>query len=60
MLTATRLTDSYLLCEPEVIAVFCVVEGVLLYAQRHSISLNTTREDAYAAIASALALRDPK
>ncbi|ESU39437.1 Hypothetical protein DHA2_15290 [Giardia duodenalis] len=60
VLTATRLTDSYLLCEPEVIAVFCVVEGVLLYAQRHSISLNTTREDAYAAIASALALRDPQ
>lgn len=62
MLTATRLTDSYLLCEPDVIAVFCVIEGTLLYAQRHSniTPLKTTREDIYATIASTLASRDPQ
>lgn len=60
ILTATRLTDSYLLCEPDVIAVFCVIEGILLYAQRHSIPLDTTREDVYATAASTLASKDPE
>lgn len=60
MLTTTRLTDSYLLCEPDIIAVFCVIESVLLYAQRHSISLNTTRQDVYTAVASTLASKSPQ